>query len=38
MFVAYYSQGCDTADVFDQLKISKMDSYKKHLNSHHVIY
>lgn len=38
MLVAYYSQGCDTADVFDQLKISKMDSYKKHLNSHHVIY
>ncbi len=38
MFVAYYSQGCNTADVFDQLKISKTDSYKKHLNSHHVIY
>lgn len=38
MLVAYYSQGCDTADVFDQLKISKRDSYKKHLNSYHVIY
>ena len=38
MLVAYYSKGCDSKDLFDHLKIAHSDSYRKHLNKHHVIY
>ena len=38
MLVAYYSRGCDSHELFDRLKISKTESYEKHLNQHHVIY
>ncbi len=38
MLVAYYSKGCDSSDIFDNLKISKTDNYKEHLNKHNVIY
>ena len=38
MLVAYYSKGCDSKALFDHLKIAHRDSYKKHLNKHHVIY
>ena len=38
MLVAYYSKGCDSKKLFDSLKISKSDSYLKHLNQYQVIY
>ena len=38
MLVAYYGKDCDSHSLFDDLKISQYDSYKKHLNQHHVIY
>ena len=38
MLVAYYSKGCDSRGLFDSLKISKTESYEKHLNQHNVIY
>lgn len=38
MLAAYYSKGCDSHKIFDQLKISKIDSYKDHLNQHNVIH
>ena len=38
MLVAYYSKGCDSKELFDSLKISKSDSYLKHLNQYQVIY
>ncbi len=38
MLVAYYSKGCDSSSLFDDLKISQCDSYKEHLNQHDVIY
>ena len=38
MLVAYYSKGCDSKALFNHLKIAHRDSYKKHLNKHHVIY
>ena len=38
MLVAYYSKGGDSKALFDHLKIAHRDSYKKHLNKHHVIY
>lgn len=37
MIAAYYGRGCDSASLFDGLKISECDSYKVHLNKHPVI-
>lgn len=37
MLSAYYSCGCNSARLFDGLKIKGEKSYKKHLNRHHVI-
>jgi len=38
MLNAYYSKGCDSASLFDNLNISKDESYLKHLNKHNVIW
>ena len=38
MLVAYYSKECDSHLLFDHLKISRHESYEKHLNQHHVIH
>ncbi len=38
MLVAYYSKGCDSHDLFDDLKIAQHPDYKKHLNQHDLIY
>ncbi|MCD8200762.1 MAG: AAA family ATPase, partial [Clostridia bacterium] len=38
MLTAYYSRGCDSHTLFDNLKIAEEDSYKKHLNKYNVIY
>ena len=32
MMCAYYSKGCDSREMFKNLKISKADSYEKYLN------
>jgi hypothetical protein len=37
MLVAYYSKGCKSDKLFDDLKISKMSTYQEHLNQHNVI-
>jgi hypothetical protein len=37
MLVAYYSKGCDSSSLFDDLKVSQIDSYQTHLNKHNVI-
>ncbi len=37
MLVAYYSKGCDSHALFDDLKISQTTDYYEHLNSHNVI-
>ena len=38
MLVAYYSKGCDSSHIFNDLKISQAELYQKHLNQHNVIY
>ena len=38
MLVAYYSKGCDSSDIFNDLKISQTELYQKHLNKHNVIH
>jgi len=38
MLVAYYSKGCDSSNIFDNLKISETAMYHKHLNKHNVIH
>lgn len=38
MLTAYYSRGCDSKEMFSRLKISKDDSFKKHLNRYNVIH
>lgn len=38
MLNAYYSKGCDSKDLFKDLKISNDSSFKIHLNKHNVIY
>ena len=35
---AYYSKGCDSKTLFDNLNIAKDPSYLEHLNKHHVIW
>ena len=37
MLTAYYSRGCDSREMFANLKIAKSDSFDKHLNQYHVI-
>ncbi len=37
MLLAYYSIEEDTSDIFDELKISKAESYREHLNKYDVI-
>ena len=38
MLGAYYTVGYDAQNLFKGLKIENSDSFKKHLNKHHVIY
>ena len=38
MLECYYSKNADFKNIFDNLNISKCDSYEKHLNKHNVIY
>lgn len=38
MLVAYYSKGCDSSGLFDNLKISQCDNYHQHLNQHNVVF
>jgi hypothetical protein len=38
MLNAYYSKGCDSREIFKDLKISKDSSFEKHLNKHNVIW
>lgn len=37
MLVAYYSRGCDSKELFADLKIAEEKSFEKHLNQYHVI-
>ena len=37
MLAAYYSKGCDSSKMFEKLKISQSDDFKKHLNKYDVI-
>lgn len=37
MLTAYYSRGCDSREMFAPLKLSKVDSFEKHLNKYNVI-
>lgn len=38
MLNAYYSKGCDSKELFKNLKISKDSSFESHLNKHNVIW
>ncbi len=38
MLCAYYDKSCDSRELFDDLRISKMDSYEEYLNKYNVIY
>ena len=38
MLVAYYSKGCNSSHIFNDLKISQTELYYKHLNQHNVIH
>lgn len=38
MLLAYYSKGCESHKLFDDLVISKMKGYTEHLNKYNVIY
>ena len=37
MLAAYYSKGCDSAEIFSRMKISEADGYTEHLNKYNVI-
>lgn len=37
MLTAYYSRGCDSRDLFCNLKIASDDGFEKYLNKYHVI-
>lgn len=37
MLVAYYGEGCDSSELFDDFKIAKAKDYQKHLNKYNVI-
>lgn len=38
MLCAYYDKSCDSRELFDELEISRDESFKKFLNKYHVIY
>ena len=38
MLTAYYSKGCDSRELFSPYKISKSDSFEKHINKYNVIH
>ena len=38
MLTAYYGRGCDSRDLFEDLKIAKKPSFEKHLNQYDVIH
>ena len=38
MIAAYYSKGCDSKELFDELLISKESDYSKYLNKYNVIW
>lgn len=38
MLTAYYSRGCDSREMFSDLKIAKSADFKKHLNKYNVIH
>lgn len=38
MLTAYYSRGCDSREMFSNLKISKADKFEEHLNKYNVIH
>ncbi len=38
MLNAYYSKGCDSREMFEDLKISKDPGFEEHLNKHNVIW
>lgn len=38
MLVAYYSRGCDSRELFNDLKIAQHPSFEKHLNKYNVIH
>lgn len=38
MLVAYYSRGCDSRELFKNLKIAQNPDFEKHLNKYNVIY
>ena len=38
MVAAYYSTGCDSEDLFSDLKISKDISYREHINKYNVLF
>ena len=38
MIDAYYSLGCDSSNLFDDLKISKNDDYRQYMNKYNVIH
>lgn len=37
MLTAYYSSGCDSREMFSQLKIADSESFEKHLNKYNLI-
>ena len=37
MLTAYYSRGCDAKELFQNLKVSSTEDYKKHLNQYDVL-
>ncbi len=38
MLTAYYSKGCDSKEMFSNLKIAKSELFEKHLNKYNVIH
>ena len=38
MLTAYYSKGCDSAEMFSVFKIANAPDFRKHLNQHNVIH
>ena len=38
MLAAYYSRGCDSAELFKGFKIESVETFQEHLNRHDVIY
>lgn len=38
MLTAYYTRGCDSKEMFSELKISESETFEKHLNQYNVIH